>query len=172
MVWAISYRPKPDSYPSADLIEGTRQLVLEDKSDDGGTNLAAQGESDSGRRVKPESVPKVIRWNTKRKLLDYETKFRRTVSDRFRALIEEIEPGVHQFEPIQFINKDGSELAVRWFWQVCNRLESVDRETTNLDTSRKGWRRPPLERAILFFDPRKIGDAKFWHDKHVGGGRM
>lgn len=36
MVWTISYRPKPDSYPSADLIEGTRQLVLEDTTSDGG----------------------------------------------------------------------------------------------------------------------------------------
>ncbi|MEL7188458.1 MAG: DUF1629 domain-containing protein [Pseudomonadota bacterium] len=115
-------------------------------------------------------MPKIIRWNTKRKLLDYETKFRRTVSDRFRALIEEIEPGVHQFEPIRFINKDGSDLAVRWFWQVCNRLASADPETTNYDTSRGVWLRPLLEDARLFFDEKKIGDAKFWHDKHLGGG--
>ena len=36
MVWALSYRPKPDSYPSAELVDGNRQLVLEDTSSDGG----------------------------------------------------------------------------------------------------------------------------------------
>jgi hypothetical protein len=56
---------------------------------------------------------------------------RQTVSARFRALIEENEPGVHQLEPIRFIAKDGAPLADRWFWQVCNRIDSVHRERTN-----------------------------------------
>lgn len=132
--------------------------------------MAGQAESESGRLVKPESVPKTIRWKSKRKLLDYETVFRRTVSDRFRALIEEIELGVHQFEPIQFINKDGSELATRWFWQVCNRLASTDPETTNFDISRGVWLPPLLGDRRLYFDEKRIGDVKFWHDKHLGGG--
>jgi hypothetical protein len=73
----------------------------------------------SGRRAKPDSMPKVIRWMSKRELLDYEGAYTGySVSDRFRDLIEEIEPEVHQFEPIRFVAKDGTLLEDRWFWQI------------------------------------------------------
>lgn len=169
MVWALQYRPKPDSYPSADILEGNvGELELEDPTPDGGTALITS-RSFSGRRAKPESVPKVIRWNTKRKLLDYETVFPKTVSDRFRALIEEIEPGVHQFEPVRFVGKDGSDLGIRWFWQICNRLDSVHRALTNWNLDRANWG-PPLRHTEprLVFDLQRIGAAQFWHDKHIG----
>ena len=171
MVWALSYRPKPDSYPSADILEGnTGELELVDPTRDGGTNLAIS-RSFSGRRAKPESVPKVIRWNGRRKLLDYETSFRKTVSDRFRALIEEIEPGIHQFEPVRFVGKDGSDLGTRWFWQVCNRIDSVHRKLTNW-VLLKGviWTTQYGVEPQLVFDNQEIGRSKFWHDKHLSDG--
>jgi hypothetical protein len=72
MVWSMSYRPRPDSYPLAEVAEGnSRELELEDMTDDGGIGLRIM-RSSSGRRAKPESVPKVIRWMSKRPLLDYE----------------------------------------------------------------------------------------------------
>lgn len=171
MVWSMSYRPKPDSYPLAEVAEGNAgELELEDMTPDGGIGLRIS-RSFSGRRAKPESVPKVIRWMSKRKLLDYENARRKTVSDRFRALIEEIEPGVHQFEPIRFIAKDRSPLEDRWFWQICNRIDSVHRELSNW-VLREGvvWS-PPAKPAEphMVFDMTRIGTAYFWHDKHTGG---
>ena len=171
MVWAMSYRPKPDSYPLAEVAEGNAgELELEDMTPDGGIGLRIS-RSFSGRRAKPESVPKVIRWMSKRKLLDYENARRKTVNDRFRALIEEIEPGVHQFEPIRFIAKDRSPLEDRWFWQICNRIDSVHRGLSNL-VLREGvvWRPPPkptVPRNV--FDLSKIGTAQIWHDMHIPG---
>lgn len=166
MVYAMAYRPKASSYPSADILEGnTGELELEDITPDGGTGLQIS-RSFSGRRAKPDSVPKTIRWNGRRKLLDYETTHKRTVSPRFRDLIEAIEPGVHQFVPVEFVAKDGSPLATRWFWQVCNRLDSVHRERTNYVLDRGVWRAPNDQEHRLVFDLETIGDAKFWHDKH------
>jgi hypothetical protein len=170
MVWNLSYQPKPDSFPSADLVEGERgKLVLEDRTPDGGINIAIM-RNHSGRRVKPDSVPKVIRWNMKRKLLDFEDVFINTVSDRFRDLIEEIEPGIHQFVPVKFISKDGSDLAARWFWQICNRIDGVNREYTNWTLSNGAvWKPVQGQANKLVIDLDAIGTTKFWHDKHVSG---
>ena len=172
MAWSLSYRPKPDSYPGATIVEGnTGRLELVDDTLDGGTNLRPEYVGFSGRRVKPESVPKVIRWDTRRKLLDYETVFHQTVSDRFRQLIEEIEPGVHQFEPVRFIAKNGEELSNRWFWQVCNRLDTVHAERTeNYKRNPTFWQATLRGEPKLVFNSNAIGQAKFWSDKHLGDG--
>lgn len=176
MVWSMSYRPKPDSYPLAEVAEGNSgELELEDMTDDGGVGLRISRWS-SGRRAKPESIPKVIRWMSKRKLLDYEGAYIGwTVSDRFRDLIEEIEPGVHQFQRIRFIAKDRSLLADRWFWQVCNRVDSVNREKSDwvlLGRDIQSWSPPSKRLRIdgkhhLVFGLTQIGDAQFWYDKHI-----
>lgn len=172
MVWSMSYRPRPDSYPMAEVAEGNSgELELEDMTDDGGVGLRIM-RSFSGRRAKPGSVPKVIRWMSKRPLLDFEDVLKHTVSDRFRVLIEKIEPGVHQFEPIRFIAKDRSPLAERWFWQICNRIDSINPEHSNL-ILRKGvvWGPPPKpEVARTVFDVAMIGSAQFWQDKHTTSG--
>ena len=172
MVWSLSYRPKPDSYPGATIVEGnTGRLELVDDTLDGGTNLRPEYVGFSGRRVKPESVPKAIRFGSKRKLLDYETARRKTVSDRFRQLIEEIEPGVHQFETIRFIAKTGEDLGNRWFWQVCNRLDTVHAEqTANYKRNPTFWQATLHGEPKLVFSSDAIGQAQFWHDKHLDGG--
>jgi hypothetical protein len=170
MVWALSYRPKPDSYPRAEVVEGNSgELHLEDMSPDGGTALGAN-RSSSGRRVKPESVPKVIRWISSRPLLDFENAWCRTVSKNLLDLICEIEPDQHQFEPVQFISKHGDTIGTRWFWQVCNRIDSVHRQRTNYRLEGTLWRGPLTGDAVLVFDLKKIGSVKFWHDKHLLGG--
>ena len=172
MVWSFRYEPKGSSFPLAEIVEGnTGHLELVDMTRDGGSGLVGGAQAFSGRRAKPESVPKVIRWMSKKPFQDFETSFRKTVSDRFRDLIEEMEPGVHQFEPVDFIAKDRTPLGRRWFWQICNRLDSVHREQT--DWVLQGgviWRPPDTytqsDPVYPVFDLEKIGDAMFWHDKH------
>lgn len=171
MVWSFTYNPLGSSYPLAENVEGpTGPLQLVDPTPDGGVALSGSV-SFSGRRVKPETVPRVIKWKSRQKIGDFCSSHRKTVSGRLRALIEEIEPGVHQFEPIAFVAKDGSHLEERWFWQICNRIDSVNREETDWILF-KGviWapddRIPKDERRGLVFDTGKIGAASFWHDKH------
>ena len=172
MVWSMSYCPKPDRYPLLEVVEGNKnELELENVTDDGGIGLR-MSRSFSGRRAKVESVPKVIRWKSERKLLDYEGAYiGRSVSDHFRALIEEIEPGIHQFEPISYVGKDNSLLEQRWFWQICNRIDSVHRELSNwVLVGTTSWRPPPKpEDPHMVFDKARFGSAQFWHDKHHKG---
>ncbi len=172
MAWSLSYRPKPASYPGATIVEGnTGPLELVDDTLDGGISLRREYTHSSGRRVKAESVPEVIRFGSKRKLLDYETARRKTVSDRFRQLIEEIEPGIHQFESVQFIAKTGEDLGNRWFWQVCNRLDTVHAEKSeNFIRTAVSWRASLRGEPKLVFSKDAIGETQFWHDKHFSGG--
>jgi hypothetical protein len=171
MVWSLSYRPRPDSYPGATIVEGnTGPLELVDDTPDGGTNLRPEYSGFSGRRVKSESVPKAIRFGSKRKLLDYETARMKTVSGRFRDLIEGIEPNIHQFEPVKFVSKDGENLGIRWLWQVCNRLDSVHSELTeNYSKSATSWSPTLRGEPKLVFSLDAIGHIKFWNDKYILG---
>ena len=152
-------------------------MVLEDATSDGGVALRGSSTSFSGRRAKPETLPKVIRWKSRQKIGDFSGVFRKTVSDRLRTLIDEIEPGVHQFEPVRFLAKDGSIMEDRWVWQICNRIDSVSRQATKM-ILRNGviWAAdftlPKEQRGPMVFDTKKIGSAKFWHDKHVGAGNF
>jgi hypothetical protein len=141
-------------------------MPLEDQSPDGGIGIHASRFS-SGRRLRVENAPPRVRWLSGRKLQDYENTGMANVSLRLRSIIEEIEPGIHQFIPVEFVAKDGSHLEDRWFWQVCNRLDSVHGGKTNWQLPRSVWRPPVDEEPRLVFDLRKIGDAKFWHDKHI-----
>lgn len=170
MVWSFKYQPSGSSYPNADVVEGPRGFPeLVDTTRDGGTSFIRGAQHFAGRRINPESVPKVVQFLSRRSLQDLEGQFVHTVSDRLRTLIEELEPQVHQFEPIDYIAKDGSPLERRWFWQICNRLDTVHRELTVWTLDGPSWR-PPAgwdKKAHLIFDLSKIGGVKFWHDKHV-----
>ena len=160
LVYSLRYAPAGSSFPNAELVEGPDKLIVEDQAPDGGAFVfGAPGLS--GRRVRPESVPRVIRRFGRRKLLDFEGQFVGTVNDRFRRLIEDMEPGIHQFEPVRYIGRDDELLEERWFWQVCNRLDTVDRERSTgelrdgLYRSKKGV----LRRVV--FNLEAIGRAKF-----------
>jgi len=176
MVWSFGYEPAGSSLPSAEPVpRDWMNLRLEDETRDGGGGLATS-RSFSGRRAKAESLPKAIRWLSKRETLDYENAWVASVTDRLRALIEEIEPGIHQFEPLRFLTRDGAKLEKRWFWQICNRLDTVSREHTKIWLLKGSqWGMPsvrPCEEPILVFETDKIGEAKFWHDKFLSASKF
>ena len=167
MVYAISYQPNPESYPSFEALDGDRSKIrLEDESRDGGVGIYSS-QIFSGRRLREDHIPTRISWCSKRSLQDLEGTWLHSVNERLRSIIEEIEPGVHQFIPVKFVAKDGCHLGHRFFWQVCNRLDSIHRGKTNW-TLKDGvvWFPPEDEQPRLVFDISRIGVAKFWHDKH------
>jgi hypothetical protein len=176
MVWGFSYQPSKDSYPNLKMIEGckTGPRVI-DPTPDGGAKLDGRPQYDAGRRVHTDTVPKIIRWMGNRRLQDYEDACKcNSVSTRLRDLIEEIEPGVHQFEPVKFVNKRGELIEDRWCWIICNRLDSVDRERTTLilKPSPSGisiWRPEGIVNPRTYFSLAAIGDTQFWYDKYLVG---
>jgi hypothetical protein len=52
------------------------------------------------------------------------------VSERARTLIEQFEPGVHQFVPADYFSGKGELLERRHIMYVCNRIDSLDHDKT------------------------------------------
>lgn len=178
MVWGFSQEPKGNSYPNKEIAEGMKDgPVVIDQTPDGGAKLTTSP-NEAGRRVYPDSLPKVIRWKSNRKLQDLEDAVNiKSVSTRLRDLIEEIEPSVHQFEPVKYINKRKEVIEERWCWVICNRLDSVDREKTNkvlvLNSSGLAiWDGNGVTQPRLVFSDKAIGKAKFWYDRHLTGSAL
>lgn len=183
MVWLFRYLPINDRVPNVEVAQGNwrrlgrrgEYLELEDYTPDGGRGLRfGFFELESGRRVKSDGVPKKVYWKSRKQPLDFEWVIFKSVSDRLRTLIEEIEPGVHQFEPLEFISKDGISLFHHWFWQICNRLDTIHRQKTDMVLDELVWKPndeiPSSKQVGAVFDLERIGSASFWYDKHVSGG--
>jgi len=100
------------------------------------------------------------------------------VSDKVRRIIEEFEPGVHQFVPVKVIRKRTGEEIGTWYWFFpCNRLDTISRtEAENLTlkynprTGIRWWDRVEKDKPEreVFSRPR-IGDHHIWVDKYLGG---
>ena len=68
------------------------------------------------------------------------------ISERVIDMIEAIEPGVHQYLPLELLQPDGTvHPDRRWLLNVCTRAEVIDVERSNVM-----WLEPPME--YLFAD--------------------
>ena len=140
--------------------------------------------SASGFRVKAETLPTKMRYDDARPPLDFDaTEGLQFVSPRARALIERFEPGVHQFEPIEYVRSDGTHVADMFVFIVCRRLDTMDRAHTNMILSPHRWtwakdlmrRKPELVPSgtdinappRFIFNLGQIGDANIWRDIHI-----
>lgn len=164
-VYEAYYKPSGRSYPIMEIISGGRRLEVEDTTRDGGMEFFVSPHA-SGRPVKPESVPTVMTFPANRRTQDLEAMYVYTVSSRLKDLIGEIEPGIHQFLPVKIVKKKSGEfLQERWFWQVCNRIDSVLESEPGWYLENGHWQRPSGSRPV--FDIAKIGQKHFWRDKHL-----
>lgn len=94
----------------------------------------------------------------------------RSVTDNLRELIESIEPGVHQFLPLDFVRRTGGVIQTRWFWQICNRIDSIYANRPGWVFDRVSWRHPKGDKLV--FESSKSAGFHFWHEKHVYCGIM
>lgn len=135
---------------------------------------------EQGYWVKPESMPKQYLWaNGEQPLPDVLPGF--LVSHRFRELVEQFEPCVHQFVPVTVYKKRKGEPVATYFWFIVGqRLDSVDREHTtfalekgerdvwvdsHLDT--KTWEFTKIPGARLIFSEKQCAGYHIWHDPHL-----
>jgi hypothetical protein len=90
-----------------------KKLTLEDMTHDGGLFMGYDRSLISGRRVKTEGLPTKVQWWDRRPVPDFEIIHSPTmiVSQRFRDVVEAVEPGVHQFEPVEYVTKQGEHVA-------------------------------------------------------------
>lgn len=137
----------------------------------------------SGYRVSTDYLPTKMRYDdAPPPPLDIERLSALTFcSDGFRQLVERLEPGVHQFEPIEYVRSDGSHVADMYVFFICQRLDTVDHEHTNLIfyknlmwlTAKHMARRHPealppgvdLEaKPKMVYDHKKVGGHYLWRE--------
>lgn len=104
----------------------TKSARLED-----GTRIEETAEY-QGVPVDMSGLPKTVRFGGHaRELVDLQKEAGHfLVSGRMRDVIEALEPGVHQFQPVELIWKDGSHAADFFWFNICNRVDGMDREKT------------------------------------------
>jgi hypothetical protein len=159
------------------------QIEVEDPTPDGGLFMDGGDTLTSGRRIKPDHVPRQMKLDGGTVIADY-TSYNGflCVTDKFKNVVEAVEPGVHQFIPFEAVGTGKKHLANLWIMVVCNRLDSVDRDHTTLILYRNHMWIPaqdvPSEHWPSSYDPSKpvklvhnlskIGDHHLWYDKHIG----
>jgi hypothetical protein len=133
------------------------------------------GAMQHGYRVNSDKVPKVMLWpggnNALPEVIMHNCL---AVSPRFCDLVEQFEPGVHQFFPVDIYKDLNNDPVATYYWiNVCNRIDSVDGEKSGLfwkpayDGTRGLWRSKDDEYKLPVFDLSKIGEAHLWVDPYV-----
>ena len=139
-----------------------------DMSPDDGINIHPTP-SAHGRALEPDHVPTKARvGGRKRKLADVLPSYSLVVDDKFKAILEELELGVHQFFPLDLVWKDGSSAGRRHWFNPCNRIDGPDPDKTTAEF-RGIWQPRTGE---LVFSRAKIGDRHAWVEKKLSGRRI
>lgn len=185
MVYSLNVRPEWGFDPKRDW-EGkdqpSRRISALNPVDDGGVVWDSHN---SGVPVDGANFPKWVRWTDPNgnPIPDFDNVPFLSVSDKAKQIIEALEPGVHQFFPVEYQDGQGRITGVRYWFVPCHRIDSVDRKHTNM-VLRKGleWtpakdmlrRREPVPDNVDPSKPSKlvlnlaaIGDRQVWRDKHI-----
>ncbi len=172
-VWSFGFNEVAGFTVGRDVLDGDPIKIeyLETTLDQGLNPTFKAGRLYAGRPVKPDHVPTRVKWSSK-KHPPYDVFMLRgliLVSDDFKEIIERHEPDVHQFFPVQAIYKDGSKAGQMYFFNICNRLDTMDRERATTKFDGVHW--DPASGDFVF-SKRLIGDHHAWKDKFIHPGRF
>ena len=124
---------------------------------------------DLGVPIETSHVPTKVHYGARRKLptdLSWAEGFW-TISERFRVLIESIEPDVHQFIPVKYFKKKFTFLEDRYILVVCQSIDGIDPDATGYSRDNGMWYNPGGEIGHKVFSKSKIGGAHLWRDRFV-----
>lgn len=145
-----------------------KKVVIADTSPDGGGAIS-NNQFTAGRPIAPDYVPSHIKRQRpfKYPLADYmpADKMASYVSGAFKDLIEEFEPGVHQFFEMRATSRK-EELDPMYLFIVCNRLDSLDHDASvpPILPGNKSYRPTFSSSDKRVFNRTQIGGAHFWCD--------
>ena len=131
-----------------------------------------------GYRVVPDRAPRKALWQVRKAeyaITDIASIFGQTVvSEKFRQLVESLEPDVHQFIPVDIYDKPGGAVSSRRYWlNVCRRKDCVDPVRSKFEwvTDYSGvtgfWDDEAHPDSKLVFSKEKIGDMHLWVNPHL-----
>ncbi|MEO1638018.1 MAG: DUF1629 domain-containing protein [Pseudomonadota bacterium] len=150
-----------------------KKIDIYDASQDGGTVVTR---FNSGRRMKPDFMPTKIKRvdpnSPRTPMLDVE-RFPSCflVCKEFKDIVEEFEPGVHQFFPME-IFESGDKIADYYLFNICTRLDTLHPELT-FPRDDRGFLRPVKGKPFArVFATAAIGDHHIYVDKFLGGTLM
>ena len=185
MVWALLGAPIKGRFIDFQFLDGAiEHIECEDMKQEGGLAfLRGSYAAQKGCRIKSEQVPTRIRWLSQQPVSDYGTPMGvPMVSSRFKAIVEDFELGLHQFMPLEVIDKRGKFLSSHWLFIPCHGISSADEAQTTMVKYKGGWSVPrdlirrgeehllpddydPDEKIKFVFNEKKIGGCHFWREK-------
>lgn len=90
------------------------------------------------------------------------------LNTKARDIVERLEPGVHQFWPMQIEHKRHGNLGEKYFLVPCNRIDSINRElTTPALEPPFSYKYVGATGARLVLDKEKIGNRHIWIESFV-----
>lgn len=179
-----------------EYLDGDKNSVtLIDPSQDGGLVIT---KGHSGRPVNPEFMPTKIGFRDAkpgvRQLMDFEGCWLgMLVSNRAKLIIEALKPGLHQFFPVEIFQRDDApetwnadagafdppagtkfhdrKIADYWMFNICARLDTMDRARTVGIRPDKGFYRPEMMgvEGHLVLSNAAINGAHAWVDRCASG---
>lgn len=189
MVYSIGKKSPYDTDPVNEVIGGEAawaDLRFQDpEAVDRLAKIPGRVPLGQGYAVAPDSAPKSFLWKSTSKrppAYAFGNNSVMLVSSRFRDLVDQFEPGVHQFLPVNvYSSKTATEPFDQYYWfVVCNLIDSINPERTTLtwrgeydERIEGGLRRgfwkydhdmSPPPRAV--FDLKRIGNRQLWRDPY------
>lgn len=172
-VWSFNAKGMGRPFVERRYLDGDTSMIeyLDTTLDVGLNPLFEPGRTYAGRAVKSKYVPTKMEWRSTEKLPS-DILFHRNiflVSEKVKDIVEDIDEYVHQFFQIQIYLEGGSLANQMFFFNICTRIDSMDRERTTSDFDGRVWLPGTGEFA---FSKKTIGTHNVWIDKHVDPGRF
>ena len=176
MVWYLSQKVENSQHTSE--ILGGKPIELRDRqryADPAGVDPRTlsrdHASREAGYRMDPNSLPKKVLWRSRNpEPLEILPGF--VVNERFMALVEEFEPSVHQFVPVElYRDKTGQPTAGHYWFVVCQRAETVDPDRTTLRWNEAGRFWSSRVRDMASGDWQDIPGAEIVYSRKLAGGR-
>ncbi|WP_333816258.1 imm11 family protein [Tabrizicola sp.] len=171
MTYQLYEKPLGHTSLDFDLVDGDMKKVEnEDRSIDIGINPPELSQvMRFGRRVKTEFLPTRIRPLTNQsRMPDFAiVRLAQICSAKFRDVVEALEPGVHQFVPVEVVRKNGDHLADMFWFVPCNRLDTLQLDLLRPPLTERGFYTGLANEPRTVFSRSKIGNHHVWIDKRM-----
>lgn len=188
MIYGLNVRPVYNPYPSVESMDDRFGKHFTLKKQFQPPLPMKDGKVDFGaiKRV----LPMKMKWKDSagRQIPDFDQTPTLNISERVKQLIEEIEPGVHQFEPVEYTYSRGGRTEMRYWLKMGNKIDGLDHEHTTMvlsegiqwvpprDLLRRGLPIPPgidpEQKPRLVFNLAKIGDKQMWNEPLLNSGNV
>lgn len=184
-MYYLGSKPTLGHYSGIEPLDGDMSKIeVADKTPDVGFS-PHRAPTCQGRPILTDHIPTKVEWQESGPVSDVETvRGVLVVPKRFCEIVNQLEPNIHQFPPVDFLDPKGAFLAKRYFFIVCNRLDSVDRKNTTLiladgrlwmpasDIARRWPEKIPngfdvKAKPKLVFSNAQIGNKHAWCDKFL-----